>query len=328
MQSRSIVLTLPNELLSMIKGNFPDYDLRTHIFFYNASPRFAALYGTEQDAESFFEKTYILCGLGLLPNEHPESTSFIQLATRIMLTDGCCDHPECGVARLERNMILMTRKKHMVGFKQPYWSNLRIYGRDLGTMSPEIDEYDGDDLKINPLFKYVKFGEDPLWVTRSSILEEDTYLRYPAPHESGQKSLIHEDHPIAARSFATFPPVRRVYTIFPMENPASPGGAENDHGVTVWDILNDVHQVLDIEMEVNSLVTLLDRVKYNEVFRPGCDLREMMDSFGTFRGFLNYFRWDGFQYEEYSENPAFIMRHAVAKRFLTVEEKAQAEAEL
>ncbi|KAI0785569.1 hypothetical protein C8Q75DRAFT_809168 [Abortiporus biennis] len=172
---RNILDSFPGELFLYIKEQIPDCDLRTHVCFYNASPYFAASYGNNENKERLFEKAYIMSGLGILPHEDPKSISWVDLATRIILEDGFCDHPECGGSRLEQNVELMSRPDLMP--TEPYWSNLKIYRK--------LFSYVEDNLKVNPLLSNVTFSKDR--PREDGGVENDARLRYLSSHECSQR---------------------------------------------------------------------------------------------------------------------------------------------
>ncbi|KAI0785583.1 hypothetical protein C8Q75DRAFT_320276 [Abortiporus biennis] len=291
---RRSLYSLPNELLSMIKAEIPESDLRTHTCFYNVSRHFAALYGSERNVERFFEKAYILSGLGILPKENHKNISWVDLATQIIIEDGFCDHPECGGSRLDANAELMSRLEFKPAV--PYWSSLEIYGSSFefeGDIKDEVSDdppgknrYSGSNLELNPLFKsFISFTER---YTSSSGTGpyKDSLLRYPVP----QNTISHlHSHPIASRSFATFPPVCTAFIYFRCDRDAVI--PMNIFGVTVWDVISQIHEMIDNDLPVSALVDLLNDVKNrrHDSFRPSCDIIQTLNAIGTFRGFINYF---------------------------------------
>ncbi|KAI0785584.1 hypothetical protein C8Q75DRAFT_893793 [Abortiporus biennis] len=327
MKCKSSLDKLPNELLTMIKEEIPESDLRTHTCFYNASSHFAALYGNEKNVERFFEKAYILSGLGISPDEDFTSISWVNLATRIIREDGFCDHPECGGNRLEKNAELMSRPEFESD--EPYWSSLKIYGEEYDEFLGD-DEDDEDyislasDLVVNPLFQYVTFSEHSTkhWIDDDDAPEEESFLRYANRYGQGAVTTNLprlDSHPIATRSFATFPPVRTTMLVFWED--ISVDTPRNSFGLTVWDVVVQVHSILDETLKATSLSELLKNVDYREAFRPGCDLRDIIDAISNFRGFLSYFRWNGLDYDEWDRCPIIYMIYEVAKELPTAEEK-------
>ncbi len=95
-------LLLPDELYITVKNSIPMQDLRTHVHFYLSSPRIAALYNSEPDAEQFWELACWYNGVGRLPYDE-EHASWQAIAIDTISRDGYCMHPHCGEALLEYN---------------------------------------------------------------------------------------------------------------------------------------------------------------------------------------------------------------------------------
>ncbi|KAL4252628.1 hypothetical protein ABKN59_005292 [Abortiporus biennis] len=261
---RNILDSFPGELFLYIKEQIPDCDLRTHVCFYNASPYFAASYGNNENKERLFEKAYIMSGLGILPHEDPKSISWVDLATRIILEDGFCDHPECGGSRLEQNVELMSRPDLMP--TEPYWSNLKIYRK---------------------LFSYQRQTEGRWWRRERC-----------------------KAHPIAARSFATCPPVDSILAMFhPDIDDAHPtlnlDDTQNQFGVTVLDVMTEIHKFVDLKLHPSGVLGLLESTGCGMEYGYECSIEhsnlvKSIPALKTLRGFLNYFHLDGLDFTEWN----------------------------
>ncbi|KAL4252634.1 hypothetical protein ABKN59_005290 [Abortiporus biennis] len=314
MHLRNFFGKLPNELLMMIKEEIPESDLRTHTCFYNACSHFAALYGNERNAERFFEKAYILSGLGLGPDEEPGHISWINLATRIIRQDGFCDHPECGGTRLDENAELMLISEFKPN--EPYWSSLNIYGHDEDDNLDYPDENENDlqaSLIPNPLFEHVAFSEQ-----EKKSPEEETFFQYSTGTCAKNTSRLHL-HPIATRSFATFPPVCTAWVVGCDDVVIKP---MNKFGLTVWDVVASMQSKLDTSLQAFAIYNLLDidEVDYKEAFPPGCDLKDIIHALLTYRRFLTHFRWNGLYCDNWVRWPSLYVLYEVAKQLPTVEE--------
>ncbi|KAI0630902.1 hypothetical protein C8Q77DRAFT_1219699 [Trametes polyzona] len=101
---------LPPEIWLLIKEAIPTDDMRTHVCFYQTSPQFAALYDTVADPDAFWQDVCALCAIGRLPDEHPSTRSWKDIAIECVEVDGFCEDSSsgpCGEALLERNREMM-----------------------------------------------------------------------------------------------------------------------------------------------------------------------------------------------------------------------------
>ncbi len=102
--------TLPPEIWLLVKDSIPLSDMRTHVSFYQAASRFAALYDTVADPDAFWEDVCTMCAIGRFPDEHPSVRSWKDIAVECITVDGFCEgsskHP-CGEVLLQRNRELL-----------------------------------------------------------------------------------------------------------------------------------------------------------------------------------------------------------------------------
>ncbi|KAH9928760.1 hypothetical protein B0H21DRAFT_826269 [Amylocystis lapponica] len=148
--------------------------------------------------------------LGLIKDEQEDSVSCTDIAFDCIARDGFCGHPQCGGGLLERNAYLMEG-------------------------APACIEDDGyEDPHCHPLFGWVEFARCGQQTTEDGFLRPDceglTYAAVP--------SLSFAKHPIASRSFATFPASDEmlICTIAGADTPI----LKRTSGVTVWDVQDAV----------------------------------------------------------------------------------------
>lgn len=88
------------------------------------------------------------------------------------------------------------------------------------------------DITTNSLVRHIEFskGCSSYWEDMSP--EHDAKLVLPYARSEKRKWSTLALHPVACRSFASFPPVVSMNIIIPTEIPK----AINDYGVTIWDV--------------------------------------------------------------------------------------------
>ncbi|OJT07164.1 hypothetical protein TRAPUB_1979 [Trametes pubescens] len=146
--------TLPPEIWLLVKDSIPLSDMRTHVSFYQAASRFAALYDTVADPDAFWEDVCTMCAIGRFPDEHPSVRSWKDIAVECITVDGFCEgsskHP-CGEVLLQRNRDMMrecalrTHKAAVAGEPAPIETNKLLRRDYYGDLAPEVDK------KLHPL---------------------------------------------------------------------------------------------------------------------------------------------------------------------------------
>lgn len=100
MEKRMSMLDIfPLELLFLIKDHIPEVDLRAHVCFSQVLGRASK----EVYSDMYWEKACVRFGLTTVGGEDAASTSWRDFTYDIIKRDGFCDHPQCGVRRLEQN---------------------------------------------------------------------------------------------------------------------------------------------------------------------------------------------------------------------------------
>ncbi|TFK92474.1 hypothetical protein K466DRAFT_228569 [Polyporus arcularius HHB13444] len=131
-----------------------------------------------------------------------------------------------------------------------------------------VPDCDADLEELHPALQGVTFEAVP-WIISTRSRAEDAYaFRHP----------IHLGcHPLAYRSFASFPPVQSLRLLPPKGIKLGSSVVENRIGVTVYDILEALHVSLDIHVDPKELR------EYMWDFPPGIH----KDSVKTFRNLLS-----------------------------------------
>ncbi|KAH9928759.1 hypothetical protein B0H21DRAFT_120247 [Amylocystis lapponica] len=259
------LLDLPNELLLRVQEFIPDEDLRTHVCFHHTCPRVASLYGDTDEQELFWQKTCRLAALGLIEDEKEDSVSWTAIAFDCIARDGFCKHPQCGGGLLERNAREMEKE-------------------------PSLDDEGMEISECHYLFSWLEFCKH-----RTGM--EDGFLR---PNSKDVTlaivpSLLLRNHPIASRSFATFPTMGAmvICTIAGHDTPE----VVRPSGVTVWDVQANIQSVLDIQLHVSDLNAYMLPMVKNLTSR-GWDILTVFGMMETLRSAFKMIRWSGLQWDE------------------------------
>ncbi|GBE87400.1 hypothetical protein BKA93DRAFT_753989 [Sparassis latifolia] len=278
----------PNELLLMIKARIAETDLRTHVCFYNSSTRIAGMYGNVWEQEEYWKKLCWLNGLGLLPGESCKSVSWKQIAFECVEDDGFCDLPDCGGNALVKNVALMAAADY--NLERPTQALAHKEG--------------GPDLDCSPLLSHIKFRSNQEWSWRMKPdYDAQLYVR-PSEAQSSWGRRLHA-HPIACRSFATFPPIQRLNfsELYGLEFHPT----KRTTGVTVWDVQSTLQKKLDTGILASGVAEFLE---WHETNVPKhWDVRTMLNELCTLRGMLSVVRWDGMEIsiDDDDDGPYFVI---------------------
>ncbi|CCM02645.1 uncharacterized protein FIBRA_04749 [Fibroporia radiculosa] len=304
----SFISRLPVELLLAVKESIGDCDLRTHVCFYNTCRRVAALY--DRDGENIWELLCRHVGLGLLHEEtrHREEISWKKIAFDCIAEDGFCSHPLCGTRRLTENARSMQEAIRKWGMK--FLDSGKAYKPDSRLQG----------VIINPVFEHIGFQlGHPLQMQFPT--EDDAFLHcddipgYPQARRTLCK------HPIAYRSFATFPPLRWMTLLI---SPALEYDLLNHSGVTVYDIELDLRADLDRSLTVIDLQELLEGTFRHDIFMPEANGMEILN-YTTVRKLWEISRWDGFEQDD--EDPYQFWAKFSPLDDATDDEEAQSDAD-
>lgn len=253
--ARSSILELfPAELLEMIRKAIPQGDLRAHVCFYLSFPPVtSSLYGDEEQEERFWETACIQSGLGLLPGEtgNPHAIRWKDVALECITGDGFCAHQKCGGELLEANGEHDTTAEDGNDALNSFSAddmhdlideNLTDVSRtEFHSIIPDEPDVYPSGTVVNTILNWIDFcSTKPL---HNDYFLNDVYLFSQATQDAHGKQNPADQllrfHRIAARSFACFPPSRKVT----VQGPFRDGyvTAENAFGVTVWDIQYAIH---------------------------------------------------------------------------------------
>lgn len=227
----SMLDILPIELLMLVRDFIPEIQLRTHVCFAQVcGPAAKTLY-----TEDYWETMSVKFALGLFPEEDVSTICWKDFVYDIILKDGFCDHPNCGMQRLTQNCgypahslrdtsgrsftIHADREMNKVYMKD--------YSRSGLTQILEgSSESSCRGLVANSIFANLEFSPS----THTDIMD-DGYICSRGPWRQSHRRSLLSGHPIASRSYATFAPISKLQPIT-LNIPL----VQNPNGVTVWDV--------------------------------------------------------------------------------------------
>ncbi|CAL1708165.1 unnamed protein product [Somion occarium] len=274
---RSIFEVFPVELLAMIKAEIPISDLRTHVCLYKAALRFADLYEDDDEEDEFWQASCILSGIGFIEDEDAWTT-WKSVAFECLDEDGFCKHPQCGGARLEANT------RGMVKFM-----NLSAKPTMQELQEAILQCKNVEWVNHSPLLKHFCFGSPMARREHGHFhhleVEEDTYLDHPDIKEDDPPEYQWKLHPIARRSFATFPVAKALHVFKPIADFG--GDVENLYGVTMDDVVTRLHESIDRDV--------------TRAFPGGRNVVEVLQHLKTVRDVLYFFRPDGMEFDSWDD---------------------------
>ncbi|KAH8107847.1 hypothetical protein BXZ70DRAFT_16356 [Cristinia sonorae] len=284
MPVRNTILDLfPVELLAMIKEYIPQGQLMTHINFYLSFPPVTpSLYGNDEQQELFWEKACAQAGLGYRQRElnNMQQVSWRRVVWEEIVNHLECDHVECGQGLLQFVSDAMESQITI---------DLNDCTRtDFFSVIPDSPDKFSNGTIVNPVLGFIHFPDKLPGINVFQFFERDMYLYDPKKKVQDPARQLLDLHPIAARSWATFPPSRRVLLSGTYHN--QPLVVENVFGVTVWDVHLTLQRMLEDELSAKQLQQLLDGNDYRSVFPPECDFLTLMGSLTTLRQFLTFYR--------------------------------------
>ncbi|KAH9893174.1 hypothetical protein C8Q73DRAFT_521387 [Cubamyces lactineus] len=287
-------LDFPTELLLIIKELLDPFDLRTHVCYYLSSPRVAALYDSADDPDAFWKLACWNCGIGagLTQDEddidenrwhYLAGVSWKNIALDSIVRDGFCKHPCCGEALLEYNRECMRDLADEIVPFRPY--NLSDYKDHMA-------------ISGHRLFGNIEFKRGrPLYASEGTSIEYDAHLRaHGAPvrrianpdyksQPDDYPGLYLGEHPLAARSFATWAPVSKIL-LLPLFGHwlDNNGRIKLSRPVIVLDVLKAVHKHLDRHLDVDEICEHMELHGYcipaewphAEAFRVARTMRSML----------------------------------------------------
>ncbi|KAH8107845.1 hypothetical protein BXZ70DRAFT_912955 [Cristinia sonorae] len=248
---RSLPDVFPVELWGMIKAHLSPTDLITQIHFFDFAESISdAIYrdGHPQMA-AFWEALCLRNGLGFLADEDASGGEDVPEVNWEKVARECarhahnCEYPGCGKTRLEENFAAMTPFSH----DYSSWDEI---GRSNILLRSTNGRCRDDGFSINPLLEHIAFKETTDDYESPREAEEETLLRYSRFEEQSLKTSLLCKHPIARRSFATFPPtlgMRLIGDFFPGAMGLS---ICSQRGLTVDSYAKGIHEKLDVEFKL------------------------------------------------------------------------------
>ena len=230
--SASMLDSFPVELLFLIKDQIPEIELRTHVCFSQVLGR--ATKTVYNDA--YWERACVRFGLGLAADEDAEKVCWRDVVYDLIRVDGFCTHPQCGVSRLEQNCKSFSEycDQLRVSCGSTDRAMSKIYMKDF-TRKSLTEVLDGHSpytfsgfITTNTLFANLEFNQDAF----THAINDGYLLVRGSQMNSFDPGSPLSRHPIACRSFATFPPS----STFQLATLGSFPIIHNPHGVTVWDV--------------------------------------------------------------------------------------------
>ncbi|KAH8107846.1 hypothetical protein BXZ70DRAFT_16470 [Cristinia sonorae] len=253
---------LPVELWAIIKTFIHPSDLLTHVSFFVVTESIAdVLYGNPQRQAAFWEALCLSNGLGCVAqDERNEETGAPNVPWGVVAIECAqnavhCHHPECGLARLRENGMWDCSSSHilnssltnayysavecmeLIGHKYSSWDEIFRLNMLMNATRGRLQIPDHTCL-VNPLLKQIMFEREHEQSAVPSDATEESYLR-PYDEETVPSRLC--DHPIALRSFATFPPMLGMFFMGEMI-PGLGFKACSQLGVTVDSFVREIHK--------------------------------------------------------------------------------------
>ncbi|RPD58941.1 hypothetical protein L226DRAFT_489219 [Lentinus tigrinus ALCF2SS1-7] len=300
-----MALPLPPELFLEIRDRFEEWDLRTHVCYYLTHPSIAAIYDTAEDPDAFWALLCWHCGIGSLPTER--QVRWKDIATRSVLSDGFCKHPQCGEALLEYNRKRMLEVTEEVQPCQPLV--IRDYEHEAVPESHSI-------------FSHIRFRRYGDLFHAQNVLK-DAHLTYPSGSDAPKSRTVTDiwgtynveppddypgmylaEHPMVQRSFATFAPVTSMLMLNLCGHTVRGRLLMGGRALTVVDILNAMHPELDHVLNMDEVREYVDL--HAQCFPKDWDYRAAFRTLRTIRSCLNVCPLERLEHQENTEfGPAF-----------------------
>lgn len=224
---------LPNELLAEIREVFPLSDLIFHVRFYQVSERAAMFYHSD---DKFWFQLCRINGLGCFHDEHPDSLDWQQVAFDCERHARTCQHPGCGAMRLSENGMYL-RPYCLCPLIYSIYAVINMQKIHPGLCGEMCCAATMNAVQLGDIvsstgfshiaFKYTAEGGSGSYAAYLRPLDQDL-AQTPPPD-------IMDDHNIASRTFATFPPVENMrVNVFNGSETSLP--VQNASGVTTRDL--------------------------------------------------------------------------------------------
>ncbi|TCD62880.1 hypothetical protein EIP91_006264 [Steccherinum ochraceum] len=254
---------LPIELWSNVKDHWCPSDMLSHVRFYLALVP-DAIEDTVYGDPRFWERLCLRNGLGCFAceGETPESVDWKKVAQECIVTDAECEVKQCGMKKLAQNQnFVQTLEMNFDSLLDPSAKSMFVEAT-AGTKDVEILD------SVLGAIAFQRVRSEDLTPTTDPYLRalgaqyqedwddvEDTDLPKMPP------DALLCNHPVAQRSFLTFPPV----TSMALENCCNIE-VRNPYGITVWDFVQAVQSKLDSTMTAPDMAGMFQYAWLSEIF--------------------------------------------------------------
>ncbi|GJF00289.1 hypothetical protein PsYK624_165730 [Phanerochaete sordida] len=290
------LLDLPNELLWMIKDAVGEH-LLGNACFYLLCTRTSAFYHTTSAAD--WQRVLRANGLGLATYEYVDESEYEHIAFACAHHAWACTHPHCGRARLEENYRLM-------GEATAAWPTLRGDGAAGTVRSPHFDVApDEGALVPSTLFAHIAFRAPARTRAARAHTQQLAYLR-PAGQDARQRvpGETLDAHPVALRTFASFPPLEAMNVDAPFEVPRM----LNRTGLTARDVCRYLSSCLDQKVYPDTLKDALRELGDDAAKGISWDANTVQECVKQMRDWFQVVRWTGFEYQRRERNRWFMLK--------------------
>ncbi|KAI0642042.1 hypothetical protein C8Q79DRAFT_1013922 [Trametes meyenii] len=242
-------LPLPPEIFLAFRASIPLSDICTHVSFYKAHPRIAAMYDAEVHADRFWRRVCWRCGIGALDGDDLDDPHcWRDIAMEVVEQDSACEHPQC--ARIER---ANERFGVVLGEEIEYWdvsNDLQLRAEDEYTAPRPLSvvmHHALSQIAFSPFGRCCSPSEDAR--LRAATLMEGNF--------DGEVLLC--NHPLVWRSFATDVPVcaLRLGRFGPHAMVENHARLVRPTGVTVYDVVEGMRRDLDVHLTSEETLIFL-----------------------------------------------------------------------
>ncbi|GJF00714.1 hypothetical protein PsYK624_170120 [Phanerochaete sordida] len=254
--SSDSLLRLPAELLLHIRDHLGPSDLLGHASYYQLHPRTQACYAAYDDNSHFWIALLFENGLAVSSFEaNASGVGWRKAALECAEHARACAHPACGMQRLEANRARLQEERS--SWEREDWDGQSPLDTAHAT------EF-ADRITQNHLFELIGFNcefppPDLPEDIRGFLVGACAFLREsPGSDDGWLPTDLVGRHPIASRSFSTFPPVQYFSIAEDILERYEDMVVRNCRGATVHDTLTALSTLLGREMDREDIDGLLN----------------------------------------------------------------------
>ncbi|GJE99929.1 hypothetical protein PsYK624_162050 [Phanerochaete sordida] len=304
------LLDLANELLLAIKAHIAPTDLLTHVCFLQLCARTQACYEGAAGVRGFWRALVRANGLGLNDFERDGERTWRRVGVKCAEHAWVCADGACGVARLEENQ----KRIQEAAEQWPEWDSSKA-------VTPgEAYAVGGGEITPSSLLGRLGLNSDfphPLCeeLQLRKQIKQCAFIRKDDTPGWSRADLL-KQHPVALRSFATFPFLTSFYmlNLHDQEYLESEVQPENKHGITVHDYLTALGEVLGKRMSSDQLNDFLRTMPHlpdgrEDLFPKTWAHRDILVVASNVGSWFQLMNWTGISQLEGSEErgPCFVM---------------------